>query len=89
MLSQNVAGKSITSPSSARCFRYEVAGLRQNEKTDNNGYPIRPSGNTMIAVPYGRMNQEMQRISRLGGTIVGIHPFTTSGGEAEHHEHHE
>ena len=88
MLSQNVAGKSITSPSSARCFRYEVTGLRQNEKTDNNGYPIRPSGTTMITVPYSRMNQEMQRISRLGGTIVGIHPLT-SGGEAEHQEHHE
>ncbi|MDF0554598.1 phycobilisome linker polypeptide [Kamptonema sp. UHCC 0994] len=82
MLAQNVAGKSTTSVSSSRCFRYEVTGLRQNEKTDNNGYPIRSSGTISIAVPYNRMNQEMERISRLGGTIVGIHPLT-NGSEAE------
>lgn len=83
MLSQNVAGRSVTSPSSDRCFRYEVTGLRQNEETDNNGYPLRSSASTFITVPYSRMNEEMQRITRLGGTIVSIHPLT-SGAEADH-----
>ena len=83
MLSQNVAGKSTTSVSGSRCFRYEVTGLRQNKNTDNNGYPIRSSGSTLITVPYSRMNQEMERISRLGGTIVSIQPLTNSAAEAE------
>ena len=81
MLSQNVAGKSSTSSSSTRCFRYEVTGLRQNENTAHNDYQIR-SGSTFITVPYSRMNQEMERIARLGGTIVSIHPLT-SGAEAD------
>ena len=83
MLSQNVAGKSTTSVSGSRCFRYEVAGLRQNKNTDNNGYPIRSSGSTSIVVPYSRMNQEMERIARLGGTIVSIQPLTNGAGEAD------
>ncbi len=56
-------------------FRYEVSGLRQNDQTDNNDYPIRSSGSVFITVPYARMNEEMQRISRLGGKIVNIQPW--------------
>lgn len=82
MLGQSVAGKSVTSPSSDRCFRYEVTGLRQSEGTDNNGYQIRSSASTFITVPYRRMNEEMRRIARLGGTIVGIHPLT-NGAESD------
>jgi len=85
MLSQSVAGKSSTSSSSTRCFRYEVTGLRQNENTDHNGYQIRLSGSTFITVPYNRMNEEMGRITRLGGTIVSIHPLTNDV-EAPQHE---
>lgn len=55
-----------------RFFRYEVAGLRQNEETDNLDYSIRSSANTFITVPFNRMNQEMQRITRMGGRIVNI-----------------
>ncbi|CBN56116.1 MULTISPECIES: phycobilisome linker polypeptide [Kamptonema] len=82
MLSQNVAGKPSTSSSSTRCFRYEVTGLRQNENTAHNDYQIR-SGSTLIVVPYSRMNQEMERIARLGGTIVSIQPLTNGAVEAE------
>lgn len=57
-----------------RCFRYEVVGLRQNEETDRMGFPIRSSGSVFITVPYGRMNEEMQRITRMGGKIVNIAP---------------
>ncbi|OCR02094.1 photosystem I reaction center subunit XII [Oscillatoriales cyanobacterium USR001] len=86
MLTQNVIGKSSTSSSSTRCFRYEVTGLRQNEKTDKNDYPIRSSGSTSITVPYSRMNEEMRRITRLGGTIVSIHPLT-NGSDVETKQH--
>ena len=62
-----------------RMFVYEVVGLRQNRETDKRGYPIRKSGSVFITVPYERMNQEMQRITRLGGTIVSIKPATGIG----------
>ncbi|QKQ76037.1 ferredoxin--NADP reductase [Nostoc sp. TCL240-02] len=57
-------------------FVYEVVGLRQSEETDQTNYPIRKSGSVFIRVPYNRMNQEMRRITRLGGTIVSIQPVT-------------
>jgi hypothetical protein len=50
-----------------------VTGLHQNDQTENNGYPVRNSGSVFIQVPYRRMNEEMQRITRLGGKIVNIH----------------
>jgi hypothetical protein len=58
-----------------RVFVYEVEGLRQNEQTNKQSYPIRNSSTIMIQVPYNRMNDEMRRITRLGGKIVGIHPL--------------
>lgn len=77
MLGQIAVGKSATSPSGNRFFRYEVAGLRQSEETDKMGYPIRSSASKFIIVPYNRMNQEMQRILRMGGKIVNIEPLTS------------
>ncbi len=67
----------IGSPSTAdnRIFLYEVAGLRQTPQTTNNSYQIRTSTNIFLQVPYSRMNEQMQSINRLGGTIVSIHPF--------------
>ncbi len=41
--------------------------------------PIRKSGSVFITVPYGRMNQEMQRITRMGGKIVSIRPLEEVG----------
>lgn len=76
MLGQVVAGRTGITPSGSRYFRYEVAGLRQTEETDKNGYPIRSSASVFITVPYSRMNEEMQRITRMGGTIVSIQPCT-------------
>jgi phycocyanin-associated, rod len=55
-----------------RCFRYEVVGIRQSDETDNMNHAIRNSASTFITVPYNRMNQEMQRITRMGGKIVNI-----------------
>jgi len=58
-----------------RFFVYEVVGLRQNGATDQSDSPIRRSGSVYITVPYNRMNQEMQRITRMGGKIVSIKPL--------------
>jgi ferredoxin--NADP+ reductase len=58
-----------------RVFVYEVVGLSQNSNGDGVNYQIRSSGSVFVTVPYNRMNQEMRRISRLGGRIVSIKPL--------------
>ena len=76
MFGQTTVGSSGISSTASRVFRYEVVGLRQNDETDKNNYDIRRSGSVFITVPYNRMSEEMQRISRLGGRIVSIKPLT-------------
>jgi phycocyanin-associated, rod len=66
--------------SDSRVFVYEVTGMRQNTENDKNDYQFRTSSNVFIKVPYQRMNEEMRRITRMGGTIVNIKPWT---GETE------
>ena len=61
-----------------RLFVYEVEGLRQSDKTGKLGFPIRKSGSGFITVPYSRMNQEMQRLTRMGARIVSIRPYDSS-----------
>ena len=78
MFGQIVAGKSGNTVSSGRCFRYEVVGLRQSDDTENIDYSIRSSASTFITVPYNRMNQEMQRLTRMGAKIVSIQPLNAS-----------
>jgi ferredoxin--NADP+ reductase len=58
-----------------RLFIYEVEGLSQNGNSSNLSAPVRNSGSVLITVPYSRMNQEMRRISRLGGKVVSIKPL--------------
>lgn len=72
MFGQTTSGSTANSPSGGRVFRYEVSGLRQNDETDKMGYPIRRSGSTFVTVSYSRMNDEMQRINRMGGKILSI-----------------
>jgi CpcD/allophycocyanin linker domain len=55
-----------------RVFVYEVAGLHVNDRTDQNGAPIRHSSTVSIPVSFSRMNEFMQRMQRLGGKIVAI-----------------
>ena len=57
---------------SNRTFVYEVEGLRQSQTAGELNNPIRRSGTVYITVPYARMNQEMRRITRMGGKIVSI-----------------
>jgi phycocyanin-associated, rod len=71
-----------SSTSDNRVFVYEVEGLKQNDQTENNKYPVRNSSTILIQVPYSRMNDEMRRISRLGGRIVGIRPLSEISTEA-------
>jgi sulfite reductase alpha subunit-like flavoprotein len=77
MLGQVAASSKANSPSGSRFFTYEVTGLRQNETNDKNEYPFRKSGSVFIKVPYNRMNEEMRRITRMGGKIVNIHPVNS------------
>lgn len=76
MFGQTTVGNGGISSNASRVFRYEVVGLRQNQETDKNSYDIRRSGSVFVTVPYNRMNEEMQRITRMGGTIVSIQPLT-------------
>jgi ferredoxin--NADP+ reductase len=75
MYNPSAVGSAANTTAGSRIFRYEVVGLRQSAETDKMGYPIRQSGSTFITVPYNRMNEVMQRITRMGGKIVGITPL--------------
>lgn len=81
MFNSSAMGAAVNTSSGSRLFRYEVVGLRQNAETDKTNYPIRRSGSTFITVPYDRMNEVMQRISRLGGRIVSIQPVDALNGK--------
>lgn len=76
MFGQTAVGTGGLNSAASRVFRYEVVGLRQNEENDKNNYDIRRSGSVFLTVPYSRMNEEMQRIARMGGKIVNIEPLT-------------
>lgn len=76
MYNPSAAGGAANTNYGSRLFIYEVEGLRQNDTTDRMDYPIRRSGTVYITVPYSRMNQEMQRITRMGGRIVSIRSAT-------------
>lgn len=82
MFGQTTVGAGGLESSASRVFRYEVVGLRQNEENDKNNYPIRRSGSVFITVPYNRMTEEMQRIGRMGGTIVNIQPLTAEAAQS-------
>jgi phycocyanin-associated rod protein len=76
MFGQTAVGTGGLNSAGSRVFRYEVVGLRQNEENDKNNYEIRNSGSVFLTVPYSRMNEEMRRITRLGGKIVNIELLT-------------
>ncbi len=86
MLGSSLIGGSSGSPSKNRVFVYEVTGLRQSETNDNNNYQFRSSSSIFVRVPYNRMNEEMQRIGKMGGTIVNIQPLDTVGITKEEQE---
>ncbi len=74
MFGQTTLGKAALSDAANRMFRLEVAGLKQSETSDRLSYAIRRSGSVFLTVSYNRLNDEMQRINRLGGTILSVTP---------------
>ncbi len=60
----------------------EVTGFGQGSNSGVTTSAVRRSGTTFIRVPYSRMNQEVQRISRLGGKIVNISPLNADSAAA-------
>ncbi|MDJ0569374.1 MAG: phycobilisome linker polypeptide [Pleurocapsa sp. MO_192.B19] len=74
MLGNFLIGGRSSSPAKNRVFVYEVTGLKQSDTNDSNSYPFR-SSSVFVSVPYNRMNEEMLRIGKMGGTIVNIQPL--------------
>lgn len=62
----------------AKTFLLEVVNLSQNQNADRISYAIRPSGRTFVRVPYNRMSQEIQRITRMGGKIINVKPISVN-----------
>ncbi|MGF1524722.1 MAG: ferredoxin--NADP reductase [Leptolyngbyaceae cyanobacterium] len=77
MYNPSVSGVNTSTVAGSRLYVYEVQGLQANRATS----PVRRSGSVFITVPYGRMNQEMQRITRMGGKIVSIRPVNDTNGQ--------
>lgn len=76
-------GQYATSKASSldrRIFVYEVIGLRESEITAGHQAPIRQSHGQFLQVPFHRMNEEMRRITLLGGRVVNIRPLDIAGG---------
>ncbi len=80
MYNPSALGAAANTESGSRLYLYEVAGLRQNQVTDKMSHPIRSSGSTFITVPYNRMSEFMQRITRMGGKILSIKPVDVLSG---------
>ncbi len=87
MLGSSVIGGSSGSPSKSRVFVYEVTGLKQSETNDSNNYQFRSSSSVFVRVAYNRMNEEMQRIGKMGGTIINIQPLESFQNSSQVVEH--
>jgi phycocyanin-associated rod protein len=75
MHGQTSIGVAANTEAGRRIFQIEVSGLRQSEESDKTKFAIRRSGSTFFTVPYTKMNEEMQRINRLGGIIISVSPL--------------
>lgn len=76
MLGRSILGSNPFGDS--RVFVYEVAGLRQTDRTDQDNHAIRKSSTVMMPVAFNRMSEFMQQMNRLGGQIISIHPLNES-----------
>ena len=73
MYNPSTAGVNASS-SATRLYVYEVEGLGQSGQASDMKAPLRRSGTVLMTVPYNRMQQEVRRITQLGGKIVSIRP---------------
>lgn len=83
MYTPNMAGGTAETSFGSRMYVFEVSGFGQGSDSAVGQTPKRPSGNRFIQVPYSRMSQEMQRISRMGAKIVSIRPLGAEGAIAQ------
>ena len=65
MLGRSILGSNPFGDS--RVFIYEVAGLRQTDRTEQDKHAIRKSSTVMMPVAFNRMGEFMQQMNRLGG----------------------
>lgn len=63
-------------------YVFEVIGLGQGADAGVTKATVRQSGSTCFQIPYSRMSQTVQRISRMGGKILSIRPLGEAGGSA-------
>ncbi len=82
MYNPSVAGGNANTEFGSRMYVIEVTGFGQGANSGVTIPSVRRSGTTFVRVPYNRMNQEVQRISRLGGKIVSIKPFNADSAAA-------
>ena len=82
MYNPSVAGGSANTEFGSRMYVIEVTGFGKGSNSGVATSAVRRSGTTFIRVPYNRMNQEVQRISRLGGKIVNISPLNAESAAA-------
>lgn len=82
MYNPSVAGGGETTSFGSRVYVFEVVGLGQGTDAGINKPVVRQSGSTCFQVPYNRMSQTVQRISRMGGKILSIRPLSEAGGSA-------
>ncbi len=75
MYNPSVAGSGTSMNFGNRMYVFEVIGFGQASKSGVTTPAVRQSGSKLIQVPYSRMSQEIQRISRLGGKILSIRPL--------------
>lgn len=83
MLKQSPFSRSSCTSFNSRVFVYEVSGLADSDQTQDQSYPIRQSSSVYYQVPFGQMNQAMQRFTRLGAKIVSIQPLEDFSPPAE------
>ncbi len=76
MYNPSLSGSAGNSAANNRLFVYEVVGMRDTQSSNCGNANIRRSGSTFITVAYKRMNQELRRITNLGGKVIGIRPLT-------------
>lgn len=65
-----------------RFFIYEVSGLAPSDVSARSQWSSRSSASQFFQVPFHRMNEEMQRLTALGGKIINIWPLGSQAASA-------
>ncbi len=74
MYGQNTTGSVALSQLGSRIFKIEYKGVINPADKMSSSEIVRESSQSSV-VPLNRMNEEMQRICRMGGQIVSVTPL--------------